>query len=225
MPEMSSSSQLPLQGKDAAEKADAKNVHMETEKGKNKLPKNTSASLLPTNTAQKSSKTTQKHTTLICGDSLVKNVNAWKLSQKCSSNEEIFVKTFPGATVNDMESYVTPSVQRKPQTIILHCGTNDLRFNNKSEVQISEDIVHLAKSIQSNGIDVIVSELIARGDRFEGKRVRTNYILKDMCFDESITYIEHSNIEADKHLNRSQLHLNRFGDALLSDNLLKASRL
>ena len=55
--------------------------------------------------------------------------------------------------------------------------------------------------------------------------MRTNYILKDMCFDESITYIEHSNIEADKHLNRSQLHLNRFGDALLSDNLLKASRL
>ena len=108
---------------------------------------------------------------------------------------------------------------------ILHCGTNDLRFKDKTEVQISGEIIEVAKLIQSNEIEVIVSGLIACGDELEDKRKKTNYILRDMCFEESITYTDHPNIEANNHLNRSKLHLNRYGDSILAANILKASRL
>ena len=176
--------------------------------------------------AQKSNKTAKtKHRTIVCGDSMVKNVDSWKLKPKCHKNEEIVIKSFPGATVKDMRSYIEPSVDRKPDTIILHCGTNDLRFKDKTEVQISGEIIEVAKLIQSNEIDVIVSGLIARGDELEDKRKKTNYILRDMCFEESITYTDHPNIDASNHLNRSKLHLNRHGDSILTANILKASRL
>ena len=176
--------------------------------------------------AQKSNKAAQaRHRTIVCGDSLVKNVDSWRLKPKCNINEEIVIKCFPGATVKDMRSYIEPSIDRKPDTIILHCGTNDLRRKDKTEVEISKEIIYIAKQIQSNKIDIIVSGLIARGDELEHKREKTNYILRDMCYEESITYTDHPNIEAYIHLNRSKLHLNRYGDSILAANLLKASRL
>ncbi len=70
-----------------------------------------------------------------------------------------------------------------------------------------------------------MSGLIARGDELEQKRERTNYILRDMCHEESITYTDLPNIEASNHLNRSKLNLNWYGDSILAANLLKASRM
>ena len=37
-----------------------------------------------------------------------------------------FVKTFPGATTDDMKSYIVSTLKRKPDALIIHCGTNDL---------------------------------------------------------------------------------------------------
>ena len=155
---------------------------------------------------------------------MVKNVKGWKLKPLCNKNEYIYVYDFPGATIKDMKSYSLPSIEKKPDMLILHCGTNDLKTKN-SEVEISEEIISLAKSVQSNGIDVLVSGLIARGDELEGKRQKTNFVLSDMCFESSITFVDHPNIQANKHLNRSHLHLNRLGDNILATNLLEASRI
>ena len=48
------------------------------------------------------------------------------------------VKTFPGATSEDMKSYIEPTLKSKPDEIILHCGTNDLR--NEEPQEIAEKI-------------------------------------------------------------------------------------
>jgi len=63
--------------------------------------------------------------TVIIGDSIIKDVKGWQLSK--STKERIVVNPFPGATSDDMSNYVIPSVQRKPNRIILHVGTNDLK--------------------------------------------------------------------------------------------------
>ena len=102
--------------------------------------------------------------TIVIGDSMVKNVKAWKLKEQCEKNEHIYVYDFPGTTTKDMASYSQPLVEKKPDTIIIHCGTKDLNKTGKSEVMIASEIVALAKSIGSNGIDVCVSGLITRGD-------------------------------------------------------------
>ena len=164
-----------------------------------------------------------KTTTIVCGDSMVKNVKTWKMKQNLARNEMIIVKSFPGATVRDMGSYCKPAIDKEPTRLILHCGTNDLR-SSKSDVDISTEIITLAKSIETHGVDVIISGLIARGDSHEDKRRKTNLILQDMCNEEHISFTDHDNIKADKHLNRSQLHLNSYGDEMLERNLVSASR-
>ena len=120
-------------------------------------------------------------------------------------------------------SFILKAIDKEPTRLILHCGTNDLR-SSKSDVDISTEIITLAKSIETHGIDVIISGLIARGDSHEDKRRKTNLILQDMCNEEHISFIDHENIKADKHLNRSQLHLNSYGDEMLERNLVSASR-
>ncbi len=165
---------------------------------------------------------TRKETTIIVGDSMVKNVNGWDLKKKCASSANIYVKSFSGSTIDDMKSYVEPSIARKPNRIILHVGTNDLG-KEKSDVDIASGIITLAKYIKSHGIQVVVSGLVPRYDKLEPERVKVNFVLRDMCNVESIEYLDHSNIDPSKHLNRSKLHLNSTGDGIMADNLFKAT--
>ena len=171
-----------------------------------------------------SSQTQNKtRTTIICGDSMVKNIKSWKLKRSCNRGERIFVNSFLGANVHEMRTYCKTSIEKKPDCLIIHCGTNELK-TNKSDVEISTEIISLAKSIETQGIQPIVSGLIARGDNYEEKRARTNLILQDMCKEENLLFVEHENIKANEHLNRSRLHLNKFGDSMLAVSLLEASR-
>ena len=110
-------------------------------------------------------------------------------------------------------------IDKKLNTIILHHGTNNLR-SSKSDIEISTEIIKLAKSMASNSITVIVSGLIMRGDNLEDRRRKANCILRDMCQEEHITVLEHEHIDAHEHLNNSRLHLNRYGDSILANNFL-----
>ena len=41
-----------------------------------------------------------------------------------------------------------------------------------------------------------------------------------MCDRENLKYIAHNNIKIE-HLNRSQLHINRYGDSIIANNFLR----
>ena len=118
----------------------------------------------------------EQRSTVVIGDSLVKNVQGWRLKRSCNANETIAINSVPGASVEDMRSYCQPTINKKPKGIILRCGTSNLR-TNETEVQISQAIINLAKSIRSHEINVCVSGLIARGDDLESKRMKTNLSL------------------------------------------------
>ena len=115
------------------------------------------------------------------GDSLVKNVEGWRMTKRCEGNENIYVKAFSGATVNDMKHYCKPTVESKPDAVILHVGTNDSRNKHQSEVMLAQEIVTLAVSIQKEHIDITISGLVGRNDEHEDKRRRVNLILADLC--------------------------------------------
>ena len=165
-----------------------------------------------------------KRSTYIVGDSMVKDVKGWELKKSCDENENIFVKPFSGSTVKDMNSYCQPVIDRAPDQILLHVGTNDLSNKQKSDVNIAQDIIDLAKRIESHHINVVVSGLVPRYDRYEPKRVRVNYILRDLCLEHKFKYCEHSNIDASNHLNRSKVLLNKAGVSIFANNLLQATR-
>ena len=83
------------------------------------------------------SKTKQKNedgrsVTAVVGDSIVKKVQGWELSTK----DDLFVaRSFPGAKTYYTESYIKPTLENKPECIIIHCGTNDMM--NKTNATIN----------------------------------------------------------------------------------------
>jgi lysophospholipase L1-like esterase len=65
-----------------------------------------------------------KNVTVVVGDSMVKNLQGWRLS---TEDNHVVVKSFAVATTSDMEDYVKPVIRKEPQKLILHVGTNDLK--------------------------------------------------------------------------------------------------
>ena len=64
--------------------------------------------------------------TVILGDSLVKDVKVWNLSDE---NNKVVKKHFSGANTYEMKSYIQPAISNNPEYLLLHCSTNGLRQN------------------------------------------------------------------------------------------------
>ena len=129
---------------------------------------------------------------------------------------KVVVKSFPGATIEDMEDFVKPLLRKKPDNVVLHIGTNDL--NTVQEPRLAaEGIVNLALQIEGDApeTNLAISGLIARADDKDGKVLSVNKILKKFCRQNHWNFIEHNNINQ-THLNRGGLHLSKSGSALLA---------
>ena len=83
--------------------------------------KNVSASEKAEN--QSTEKNKRKPKIFLVGDSMVRDIKGWLLSR----NKTVKVHTFPGSTTEDIESFLIPLLKRKPDQILLHVGTNDLK--------------------------------------------------------------------------------------------------
>ena len=74
----------------------------------------------------------ETYTTVIVGDSIVKNIYGQKMGN--NTNSRVFVKSFSGATTGDMGHYIKPTLERNPDHVILHVGTNDLKTTDALKV-------------------------------------------------------------------------------------------
>ena len=155
--------------------------------------------------------------TVVVGDSIVKKVKGWKLSTK----DDLFVlRSFPGAKTGDMESYFKPTLKNKPERIIIHCGTNDLKGSTPQS--IAENILSLAKSSQQENNTVLVSSIVPRNDHLDKKGKEVNIVLKKRCNELNLAYISPGNIRTRYHCNYDCLHLNDEGATLFTENILLA---
>lgn len=158
----------------------------------------------------------KRKTTVIIGDSMVSRIQGWKMTDK---SNKITVKSFPGATTDDMSDYIKPSLKYRPDNIILHIGTNNLRSNSPN--QIAEEIVKLCEFIESESpmTKVAVSLLTTRQDslELERKRLEVNKILCSFIKTRDWKLITHSNIDANC-LNGRKIHLNAHGTILMAKN-------
>ena len=146
---------------------------------------------------------------VILGDSIVKHVNKWEISQKLK-NCRIKVMTFSGATVQDMTDYVKPSLCDKPSHLILHIETNDLNFS-KTAKSIVTSTVEQVITINNDHHDVSVSNIVIRKDHLKKKAEEVNSYLRELYMKENIFFIDHSKSIKQRHLNKSQLHFNSKG--------------
>ena len=158
-------------------------------------------------------------TTVILGDSIIQNLQGSKLGKEI--NQQVVVKSFSGATTQDMKSYIQPTINNAPDRICLHIGTNDLK--SKAPNDITNGIVDLAKTVQSTcGAEVVLSELTTCKDAHKESVKSVNKLLIKYSKQHYWSLVHHSNI-TEKVLNRGGLHLTKQGNELLYKNF--ASRL
>ena len=63
---------------------------------------------------------------------MIKMIKPPKLSR--SIGERVNIKTFPGATIDDMNHYMQPTMRKQLKLVILHVETNDVQQKQPEEI-------------------------------------------------------------------------------------------
>lgn len=82
-----------------------------------------------------------------------------------SRNNRVAVHNFTGATIEEIEEqYIQPTLKSKPDTIILHAGTNNLKTDDPHAV--AEKLIKLCETVERESPDsmIAISELTHRTD-------------------------------------------------------------
>ena len=159
-----------------------------------------------------------KRSVTILGDSIVKDIKPFKMKRMLGKNEKLYVKSFPGATTNDMFDYCKPTIRRNPNMVIYHAGTNNLCTGDEPNT-IASDIIKLALDMKNDSNEVSISSLIVRNDKLNEKALKVNDCLKVKCSQYALGFIDNSNVTK-VHLNNSGLHLNFKGTIVLAKNFM-----
>ena len=157
-------------------------------------------------------------TTLIMGDSTVSGL----MEKKMSRNRKVKIRFFPDAKIKDMFHYAIPLLEKKPDYVILHVGTNDAPYKGGSD--ISNEILELMRLIKEKHPGrkkIILSAPIIRTDNYNANKENERFISSLNKSD--VSYITHDNI-IKKHLYKDGLHLNRIDFTILAENFLSFIR-
>ena len=139
------------------------------------------------------------------------------LANKTSRGNIILVKPFPGARTKAMKHCVSSDLEKKPDLVILHTGTNDLKSVSSPE-GITNEVNSLALSVKEKGHEIGVLEILPRGDRFSKKAKDGNECLEIKCKGHNIDFISHKNTNTRSHLNQDRLHPKRKGQDMMGNN-------
>ena len=131
------------------------------------------------------------------------------------------VECVPGAKVIDLKKYILSIMEKSPDLIIIHSGTNDAV--HKTSRDILTDLLHLKYLILSKrpSCKVVISNPTFRSDN--SKAAITLHHLNQHLSELNIDIIDNKNIE-DKHLGKKGLHLNKKGTGRLAINLINSIR-
>ena len=155
-----------------------------------------------------------KKKVFVVGDSLLNGIN-----EKGFKDQNVYIKAHSGATSSDITHYIKPIIHKKPDIIIVHCGTNDI----PKDIKTVDNLKMMDDYIKSNSPDtkLVISSLIARKDKpsYQKQVVTMNERLKKFTGKNNIDFIENTNIN-DSCLSRSKLHLNKKGNSCFANNLI-----
>ena len=129
------------------------------------------------------------------------------------------VKSFSGASTEDIEDYLKPLLRKESENLILHIGTNDLKMMEPD--QLTDSILSLALQVESDSpnTSLSISAILPRkeADQLSENISLINSSLKLLCRQHRWSFIDHKNTNHN-HLNRSGLHLTKVGNDILAKN-------
>ena len=155
---------------------------------------------------------------MILGDSLVKDIKGWELSDQ---SNKVINKHFSRANTTVTKSCLLPAKSRSPENIVLYWVANNLK-KEKSANEISNDITECTLLCKSDNNNVLVSGIVPRSGKFNAKATEVSRHLKNECLKRNICFICNSNINPKYNCNKSGLHLNWKGTNKLVENFLFA---
>ena len=161
-----------------------------------------------------STKKSQKSNVVIIGDSMINGLHA-----KGFKNNNVSIKAHPGATTEDLIHYIKPIINKKPEKVIIHCGTNDIPKDIKT-IDNFKQIDDYTK-VNSPETTLVLSTIITRKDvqTYDVKVDTMNERIKKFANKNNISLINHSNID-ESLLNSKKLHLNKKGYSYLANNII-----
>ena len=59
---------------------------------------------------------------------MIKNLHGWRMKTSLKSEEKIVVKSFPGASTDDISFHAILYTKRNLRYLVLHTGTNDFKM-------------------------------------------------------------------------------------------------
>ena len=152
-----------------------------------------------------------KKKVFMIGDSMIKKVDGYLLTNSIKHKYLVKVRPFLVAEAVDMFDYIKPiQSDFDPDAYILQTGTNDLTTDKKPD-KICSEISELVKVLKTNKNEIIISNIVPRGDACNTKVEKVNSLLKQFCENNGIDLILHDNINAKRHLNEGKLQLNDTG--------------
>lgn len=79
-------------------------------------------------------------------------------------NGDVVKRVFAGATASQLNYYVHASLNEdKPDTIIIHAGTNNLTKKDQTVQETAKEIVEIAKTCKHAGVsNIFISSLICQ---------------------------------------------------------------
>ena len=109
-------------------------------------------------------------------------------------------------------------IDDKPDTCIIHVGTNSL--SKETPAEIVNGILHTVEICRSYGVHDINVFGITYREHFRSAVSQTNNILRTKQSLEDFNFIENDNITA-AHIWWDKLHLNNNGTIILANNFIK----
>ncbi|KAK3750831.1 hypothetical protein QZH41_007144 [Actinostola sp. cb2023] len=105
------------------------------------------------------------------------------LEPQNAAAQEVLVRSFPGAKIQEIADYAKPTVRQKPKTLIIHAGTNDIL--HKSPRELAEQLVDISRGISDSLPEskLALSQIIKRKDNpdLNVKIKEANKIIKSHC--------------------------------------------
>ena len=99
------------------------------------------------------------------------------------------------------ESYIIPTLEQNPETIIIHSGTNDLKSDSSPE-EIARNIIKLTTSCKTQTNKIILFSIAPRYDNLNEKATLVNKCLNKECEARHICFIDHRNVSPKHNCNK-----------------------
>ena len=80
----------------------------------------------------------------------------------------------------------------------------------------------MVTSLKSDTCEVLVSSITVRNNQHHKKVAQVNIVLKELCKEKNIYYVNHEKKITDKQLNGSKLHLNKNGTSILWNTFIES---